>query len=180
MENSLRGSISKIIIAASNAPVCARKCQSISEGKKSDEISNFGVNVNIPKPKKNSYTSQQKEFFKNKIKKTKKTELCKNWELYGNCFFNNTCSFAHGHSELRKKDLENQKYKTKKCKAFKSERYCQFGMRCQYSHTQDYPDTIMYSLRIVYFCENLLKEINKDEGKDFDTMKLIESFKYHR
>ena len=42
-----------------------------------------------------------------KIRTKKKTELCKNWELYHNCFYGNECSFAHGIDELRIYDYFN-------------------------------------------------------------------------
>ena len=40
--------------------------------------------------------SSYMEGFKTKYK----TEMCKNWELTGNCMFEDNCSFAHGLTEL--------------------------------------------------------------------------------
>jgi hypothetical protein len=39
--------------------------------------------------------------YKTKNKDEKKTELCKNWAIYHDCYFKDECSFAHGMDELR-------------------------------------------------------------------------------
>lgn len=61
-------------------------------------------------------------------------QLCKNWELYSDCYFRKTCSFAHGEKELRINNESMPKYKTKICKMFREKSYCSFGNRCIYQH----------------------------------------------
>lgn len=124
---------------------------------------NIGPNVNIKFLRKSDPTLEEKEFFKKKIKLTKKTEMCKNWSLFKDCYFKDKCSFAHGEAELRpKKEFEtNVKYKTKICKSFVERNYCQFGQRCQYNH-------IVYNFRILpyrYFIYKLPHEILKECDK---------------
>jgi hypothetical protein len=48
---------------------------------------NIGPNVNLKIPKNFNPSQEEKDFFKKKLKVIKKTELCKNWELYKNCSF---------------------------------------------------------------------------------------------
>lgn len=69
-----------------------------------------------------------------------KTEICRNWEITGNCEFFESCSFAHGFSELQKKPTP-QNYKTKLCKQFHENLYCPYGLRCQFLHSETKPDT---------------------------------------
>ncbi|CDW78670.1 zinc finger protein [Stylonychia lemnae] len=69
--------------------------------------------------------------------KTKyKTEICRNWELYGYCEFSQSCSFAHGEHELQRKQHVPQNYKTKLCKQYHEHLYCPYGMRCQFLHSE--------------------------------------------
>ncbi len=95
---------------------------------------------NFNNQKKDRYTEFEKMNFKIKINKNKKTEvfsilekLCKNWLLNNSCFYKDTCSFAHGDKELKRKTVSG-KYKTKLCKSFQERSYCNYGNRCQYSH----------------------------------------------
>ncbi|CDW86841.1 zinc finger protein [Stylonychia lemnae] len=64
-----------------------------------------------------------------------KTELCKNWEIEGNCIFGDRCSFAHGQRQLQTKIDLPSKYKTRMCKKFQEELYCPYGIRCQFIHS---------------------------------------------
>ena len=61
----------------------------------------IGPNINWHFQKKRYSNEQERTFFFDKIKKKKKTELCKNFELYHDCFYKDECSFAHGVEELR-------------------------------------------------------------------------------
>ena len=100
-----------------------------------------GPNVNIKVPKKSYfYSIEERTYFNQKLKFKQKTEvyfrfnqLCKNWVLYNDCYFKDTCSFAHGEKELRY-NLNIDQYKTKICHSFSKKMYCSYGLRCQYSH----------------------------------------------
>ena len=63
-----------------------------------------------------------------------RTEMCKNWEMYGKCKFGNECSYAHDKSQLMVKTQVSVLYKTKLCKNFSMNGYCPYGMRCQFIH----------------------------------------------
>lgn len=63
-----------------------------------------------------------------------KTEICKNFEIYGFCKWGEGCCFAHGRNELRNKTLFNYFYKTKVCKHFHKNGFCPYASRCQYFH----------------------------------------------
>lgn len=66
-----------------------------------------------------------------------KTELCKNWMNTGSCRFIETCAFAHGSAELKKKTHVGAKYKLEKCESYhKAPFFCIYGERCQFMHTQ--------------------------------------------
>ena len=93
----------------------------------------IGPNINLHFAKKRFSNHEEKNYFFNKIKKKKKTELCKNWELYHDCFYKDECSFAHGIEELRQ-NLSLPSYKTKECKTFQETKICAFGARCNYRH----------------------------------------------
>ena len=92
-----------------------------------------GPNINLKINYKRYSNQKEKEFFYEKIKRKKKTELCKNYELYHDCYFRDECSFAHGIDELRENMLV-PKYKTKICKSFQENKVCNFGIRCTYRH----------------------------------------------
>ena len=92
-----------------------------------------GPNINLKIEHKRYSNQKEKELFFEKIKKKKKTELCKNYELYHDCYYGNNCSFAHGLDELRD-NIILPKYKTKLCKNFIENKTCNFGIRCSYQH----------------------------------------------
>ena len=92
-----------------------------------------GPNINLKINHKRYSNQKEKEFFFEKIKRKKKTELCKNYELYHDCYFKDECSFAHGIEELRENFIFPS-YKTKLCKSFHENKVCNFGIRCTYSH----------------------------------------------
>ena len=92
-----------------------------------------GPNINLKISHKRYSNQKEKEFFFEKIKRKKKTELCKNYELYHDCYYGNNCCFAHGIDELRDNILLPS-YKTKLCKSFIENKTCNFGIRCSYQH----------------------------------------------
>ena len=96
-------------------------------------IEQKGPNINLKINHKRYSNQKEKELFFEKIKKKKKTELCKNYELYHDCYYGNNCSFAHGLDELRD-NIILPKYKTKLCKNFIENKTCNFGIRCSYQH----------------------------------------------
>jgi hypothetical protein len=63
-----------------------------------------------------------------------RTEMCKNWELYGKCKYGDECSFAHDKRMMMIKTDVSVLYKTKMCKKFSANGYCPYGMRCQFIH----------------------------------------------
>lgn len=71
--------------------------------------------VTIKKPKKQFNSRNETDEFSKTFTCKLKTELCKNWELTGKCFFKNKCSFAHGFLELIKKYNIPENYKTQVC-----------------------------------------------------------------
>lgn len=140
-------------------------------------LSKLGPNVNIKNQNKKKIVPSEKEkqFFKKKIKVSKKTELCKNWELYKDCYFKNKCSFAHGEEELRKKFTgTNMKYKTKKCKMFFERLYCPFGSRCQYSHS--FSSNFSYKELLINYSNDIFeKVIETDNTKEI--IKILNSIR---
>ena len=102
----------------------------------------------------------------NNFKTKWKTEICRYWEMYGECKYGDNCAFAHGDSELKQRKMTFN-YKTKPCKQFFEIGYCSYGTRCQFRHkkedlkdqkkeTQDKNNNISY-LKII---EELLSEDN--------------------
>ena len=96
-------------------------------------VENKGPNINLKINYKRYSNQKEKELFFEKIKKKKKTELCKNYEFYHDCYYGENCCFAHGVDELRDNIL-SPNYKTKMCKSFIDNKYCSFGIRCSYLH----------------------------------------------
>ena len=92
-----------------------------------------GPNINLKINRKRYSNQKEKEFFFEKIKRKKKTELCKNYEFYHDCYYGDNCCFAHGIEELRDNILLPS-YKTKMCKSFIENKTCNFGIRCSYKH----------------------------------------------
>ena len=104
-----------------------------SKLKSCPNVEGKGPNINL-KINHIRYSNQkEKEFFFEKIKRKKKTELCKNYELYHDCYYKDNCCFAHGIDELRDNIL-SPSYKTKMCKSFIENKTCNFGIRCSYQH----------------------------------------------
>ena len=92
-----------------------------------------GPNINLKIYHKRYSNQKEKELFFEKIKLKKKTELCKNYELYKDCYYGDNCSFAHGLDELRESFIVPS-HKTKMCKSFFENKICTFGIRCSYQH----------------------------------------------
>ena len=92
-----------------------------------------GPNINLKIHHKRYSNQKEKEFFLAKIKRKKKTELCKNYEIYHDCYYKDQCCCAHGEDELRD-NLIFSSYKTKMCKSFQENYICNFGIRCSYKH----------------------------------------------
>ena len=92
-----------------------------------------GPNINLKIEHKRYSNQKEKELFCEKIKRKKKTELCKNYELYHDCYYKDNCCFAHGMDELRDNNLVPSN-KTKLCKSFIENKVCNFGVRCSYKH----------------------------------------------
>lgn len=139
----------------------------------------IGPNVNIKLPKNLNRSEEQKEFFKRKINKTKKTELCKNWEIFNDCYYKDKCSFAHGENELRNKTFfkneKNNKYKTKPCRTFLEKTYCPFGNRCQYTHVVSRSRLLSYKAINLKMANGILIEAMKTENEQFDFLKLLDN-----
>lgn len=68
-----------------------------------------------------------------------KTELCRNYEVYGICRYNERCQFAHSVHELRNVE-RHPRYKTEMCKNFLSSRFCKYGRRCCFLHMEHMQD----------------------------------------
>ena len=96
-------------------------------------IEQRGPNINLKIHQKRYSNQKEKEFFFKKIKIKKKTELCKNYEFYHDCYYKDDCSFAHGIEELRE-NINLSNYKTKMCISFQNNNFCNFGKRCSYRH----------------------------------------------
>ena len=99
----------------------------------SNVLQHRGPNINLKIFHKRYSNQKEKELFLEKIKRKKKTELCKNYELYKDCYYGDNCSFAHGLDELRD-NIILPSYKTKLCKSFVENKTCNFGTRCSYQH----------------------------------------------
>ena len=92
------------------------------------------IKINI---KYNTKKKEEKAPFKCKkedFKIKNKTELCKNYEIYGFCKYGKNCAFAHGKENLRSKVTNTTAYRTKKCTQFFEKGYCPYGNRCQFEH----------------------------------------------
>ena len=95
----------------------------------------------------------------NNFKTKWKTEICRYWEMYGECKFGDSCAFAHGESELKKRKMTFN-YKTKPCKQFFELGYCSYGCRCQFSHKK----------------EDLKKEKGNNSDNEVSYLKIIKEF----
>ena len=95
----------------------------------------------------NIYYSIENEEY-NSFKTKWKTEICRYWEIYGQCKFGDNCAFAHGDSELKKRKMTFN-YKTKPCKQFFELGYCSYGTRCQFSHKKENSHNNFSYLKII-------------------------------
>lgn len=122
-----------------------------------------GPNINWKFQKKRYSNEQEKNYFFEKIKKKKKTELCKNFELYHDCFYKNECSFAHGLEELRQATSQ-PKYKTKICKSFQENLICNFGIRCNYLHIIQTKRLFTYGYILQKESQEIMTELEKKDN----------------
>ena len=143
-------------------------------------VTQVGPNINWQFQKKRYNTEQEKTFFFEKIKKKKKTELCKNYELYKDCYYKNECSVAHGLEELRQ-FTSQPGYKTKICKSFNDNMICNFGIRCNYLHIIKTSRIYKYSYILNNEAQELFTEMLKQNQMSNDIImiykKLINSKK---
>ena len=91
-----------------------------------------------------------------------KTELCKNYDVYGYCKWADNCFFAHGKNELKSKTLINHFYKTKICKHYHRVGFCPYSSRCQYFHFKTYQ---IYQELLDSFESKLNHRINENDQK---------------
>ena len=129
-----------------------------------------------------------------------KTELCKYYELTGQCKFGNNCAYAHGIENLRSKVTNTTAYRTKKCIQFFENGYCPYGNRCQFQHqlknniiNNPYDNEMSYKkiLEIISKIENVrnvkklvekprldvFKEITGDINEDENQRRLLDDIK---
>jgi hypothetical protein len=134
------------------------KCQDYNKTKE-------GPNINLKCFKKTYDTVEEKSYITQKIRTKKKTELCKNWEIYHDCYFKDECSFAHGMDELR---LDNHisGSKNKLCKTFQEKGYCIFGKRCNFRHVIKEKRLFTYQFILENNCNKLMKEVNKKDSNE--------------
>ena len=132
---------------------------------------NDGPNINLKYFKKKYVTDEEKHFITKKIRSKKKTELCKNWEIYHDCYFKNECSYAHGLDELRT-DTPVSGSKNRLCKSFQEKGFCLFGKRCNYRHVIKEERLFTYNSIVNDICNELFNEMNKAENKDVSILKI--------
>ena len=106
-------------------------------------------------PRNNDIENIYKDDYNN-FKAKWKTEICRYWEMYGQCKFGDNCAFAHGDSELKQRKMTFN-YKTKPCKQFFELGYCSYGSRCQFSHKKESED-------------------KNDKNNDISYLKIIKEF----
>ena len=130
-----------------------------------NNISKEGPNINLKCFKKTYDTDEEKSYITQKIRTKKKTELCKNWEIYHDCYFKDECSFAHGMDELR---LDNHisGSRNKLCKTFQEKGYCIFGKRCNFRHVLKEKRLFTYQFILENNCNKLMKEVNKKDSNE--------------
>ena len=130
-----------------------------------------GPNINLKYFKKKYVTDEEKHFITKKIRSKKKTELCKNWEIYHDCYFKNECSYAHGLDELRT-DTPVSGSKNRLCKSFQEKGFCLFGKRCNYRHLIKEERLFTYDSILNYNCNEIFNEMNKAENKEVSILKI--------
>ena len=134
-----------------------------------------GPNINLKYFKKKYDTEEAKHFITKKIRTKKKTELCKNWEIYHDCFFKDECSFAHGIDELRI-DTPVSGTKNKLCKSFQEKGFCLFGKRCNYRHVIKEERLFTYQFILNHSCNEIYNEMIKNECKNISLLKIYKRF----
>ena len=111
-----------------------------------------------------------------------KTELCKYYEINGNCKYGNNCAYAHGIENLRIKVTNTTSYKTKKCIQFFNNGFCPYGSRCQFAHSiksnilnNPYDQNMSYSriMKIFSIKENIDNTKNLIEKKRLNVFEQI-------
>jgi hypothetical protein len=130
-----------------------------------------GPNINLKYFKKKYVTDEEKHFITKKIRSKKKTELCKNWEIYHDCYFKNECSYAHGLDELRT-DTPVSGSKNRLCKSFQEKGFCLFGKRCNYRHLIKEERLFTYDSILNYNSNEIFNEMNKAENKEVSILKI--------
>jgi len=65
--------------------------------------------------KKTFNNAEERIQFRQTYEMKKKTELCRNFEMYGTCRYGDTCSYAHGAHQLQKKTHLPSNFMTKLC-----------------------------------------------------------------
>ena len=138
-----------------------------------------GPNINLKYFKKTYDTEEEKHFITKKIRTKKKTELCKNWEIYHDCYYKNECSFAHGIDELRT-SIQFSSNKNKLCKTFQEKGFCLFGKRCNYRHFIKEKLLFTYESVLQRTCEELFNEMNKSENKECSIIKIYKRILLNR
>ena len=136
-----------------------------SPNKQEDSKIKEGPNINLKCFKKTYDTDEEKIYITKKIRTKKKTELCKNWEFFHDCFFKNECSFAHGMEELRF-DSHISGSKNKLCKTFQEKGYCIFGKRCNFRHIVKEKRIFTYQYILEKTCNQILNELNKKDNNE--------------
>ncbi len=106
----------------------------------------------------------------NNFKLKWKTEICRYWEMYGECKYGDNCAFAHGDSELKQRKITFN-YKTKPCKQFFELGYCSYGSRCQFSHKKEEDlknpkNNIKEKKEEVSYLKIIEELLSKDKDKD--------------
>ena len=139
-----------------------KKLNTWNVGKTNNLILSEGPNINLKYFKKKYDTKKEKHYLNKKIITKKKTELCKNWEIYHDCYFKDECSFAHGIEELRN-NSPIKKNKNKLCKTFQEKGFCLFGKRCNYRHLIKEKLLFTYESILQRTCEELYNEMNKNK-----------------
>lgn len=125
-----------------------------------------GPNINLKYFKKTYKTDEEKQFIAEKIKSKKKTELCKNWEIYHDCYFKEECSFAHGIDELRKNISQATVVRNKLCKSFTEKGFCLFGKRCNYRHFISEKQLFTYQSYLLNTANEVVSEFNKEGNNE--------------
>ena len=142
-----------------------KKFNIFSKNRQDNNKAGEGPNINLKCFKKTYDTEEEKIYITQKIRTKKKTELCKNWEVYHDCYFKNECSFAHGMEELRL-DIHISGSKNKLCKTFQEKDYCIFGKRCNFRHLIKEKRLFTYQYILQNNCNQMMMEMNKKDNNE--------------